>query len=424
MVMLTSLSLYAAVELDTDSDGYIDKGYMPLDESWTFTAGITLGADSDFGDYDIASIDKLAGYDSGVYIDMGTDGTVEIESDTLITVEAPNIRFRVDTAAYLNVATADAGATTISTTSDGTDRINIGDGSDRVDIASDTTDMTDGVIDIKDDTDFHIGSDDDAQIAWDSASARLEFRNSSDTPIVWIDFANVSLGVAATAIPEMSLFTSSAAGSARADEYACSMSGTMSTQTEDAETSDINFWNMISGTKSLFIEVDGSDEAIILGDSVSGEDLKFDFETAADNQVEVSSNSGATEISLSALQLVTTGDIMGAINVSSQAGAYTVGTDDASEAYGTMFTNSNVADITLAGTVAVVGASGCLMQEAGVTGIMQLEPGTGSHLGYQGVEMADGTPLASAGAATDRICWVGINSDHWLITSSTGTWAE
>ncbi len=127
---------------------------------------------------------------------------------------------------------------------------------------------------------------------------------------------------------------------------------------------------------------------------------------------------------LGALELVTTGDIMGGINVSSKAGAYTVGADDAHEDMGTMFTNSNVADITLKGTTAVVGASGCLMQEAGITGIMQLEPGTGSHLVYEGVEMTDGTPLASAGAATDRICWVGISSDHWLITASTGTWAE
>ncbi|MCP4262753.1 MAG: hypothetical protein GY774_35390 [Planctomycetes bacterium] len=159
--------------------------------------------------------------------------------------------------------------------------------------------------------------------------------------------------------------------------------------------------------------------------SVNGafnEDFKIDTDSV-DNTV-VLSSTAATEINASALQLVTTGDIMGAINVSSKAGAYTIGTDDAHENFGTMFTNSNVADLTLPATTAVVGASGCLMQEAGVTGIMQLEPGTGSHLVYEGVEMNDGTPLASAGAATDRICWVAISADHYLITSAIGTWAE
>ena len=32
----------AAVELDSDTDGYIDIDYMPLDELWTFTAGVTI----------------------------------------------------------------------------------------------------------------------------------------------------------------------------------------------------------------------------------------------------------------------------------------------------------------------------------------------------------------------------------------------
>ena len=131
-----------------------------------------------------------------------------------------------------------------------------------------------------------------------------------------------------------------------------------------------------------------------------------------------------TELNFSAFQMVTTGDIMGGINISSKAGAYVIGTDDANENQGTLFTNSSVADLTLPGTTAVVGASGCLYQEAGVTGIMQLEPGTGSHLVYEGVEMNDGTPLASGGAATDRICWAAISADHYLITSSVGAWAE
>lgn len=105
-----------------------------------------LDAASDAGDVDITSIDKLEGFDNAIYIDLGADTLAEIVADGRVDITSAEIRLEVDALAYLSIVTADGGATTISQTSDGTDQIVIGDGSDRVDISSNTWDVTNGVI--------------------------------------------------------------------------------------------------------------------------------------------------------------------------------------------------------------------------------------------------------------------------------------
>jgi hypothetical protein len=83
--------------------------------------------------------------DSGTYINQSADGTLNVVGDTIAQVVAPNIKLAYDAAAYLNVATADGGASTISATSDGADVINVGDNSDdqvRVRSVNSTTNET------------------------------------------------------------------------------------------------------------------------------------------------------------------------------------------------------------------------------------------------------------------------------------------
>jgi len=50
---------------------------------------LTLGANADFADYDVTSVDQLQGVDAGVYIDMGTDGYLDLEADTSIRLNGP-----------------------------------------------------------------------------------------------------------------------------------------------------------------------------------------------------------------------------------------------------------------------------------------------------------------------------------------------
>lgn len=115
---------------------------------------------------------------------------------------------------------------------------------------------------VQDDTNSSYGNDDDFSWAWDSAAARLEGRNSSDTPIFWFDLANSSFGVAAVADPETGLYDSGAAGAERTDEYAGGMGANMTDGTEDAEVSDFFFYYMNAGTKTTAVTVDGSENHV------------------------------------------------------------------------------------------------------------------------------------------------------------------
>ena len=58
--IVLSLSLgYAAVELDSDTDGYIDQSYMPLDELWNIMTRHLGRPLTDYKDNDI----KMGRYD-------------------------------------------------------------------------------------------------------------------------------------------------------------------------------------------------------------------------------------------------------------------------------------------------------------------------------------------------------------------------
>jgi len=109
------------------ADGSIIKLGDDQDVSITHVAdtGILLTGTTD---------EQLQIGDSGTYINQSTDGTLNMVADTIAEITAPNLRLEVDDAAYLNVATADGGATTISQTSDGQDKIILGDGADATQI--------------------------------------------------------------------------------------------------------------------------------------------------------------------------------------------------------------------------------------------------------------------------------------------------
>ena len=74
----TSAELYGILTDETGSGGGTPLAVFNYNPTLT---GFILGANADFGDYDITSIDGLYGYDSGVSIDMGADGRIIISAD-------------------------------------------------------------------------------------------------------------------------------------------------------------------------------------------------------------------------------------------------------------------------------------------------------------------------------------------------------
>ena len=80
--------------------------------------------------------------DSGTYINQSTNGTLSLVADIIADITAPNIKLAFDALAYLNIATADGGITTITQVSDGTDEIRLGDGGDLISVASGNWDVS------------------------------------------------------------------------------------------------------------------------------------------------------------------------------------------------------------------------------------------------------------------------------------------
>ena len=88
------------------------------------------GANTFTADQTMTGTAKVNFGDTGTYVNQSADGTLSLVGDTIVDITAPNIKLAYDAAAYLNIATANAGETTFSAVSDGTDAINIGDGVD------------------------------------------------------------------------------------------------------------------------------------------------------------------------------------------------------------------------------------------------------------------------------------------------------
>lgn len=109
-----------------------------------------------------------------------------------------------------------------------------------------------------------------------------------------------------TATPSMVFRDSDAAGT---DEWDDLLAGriqfNLSVVTEGAEITDWFITAMVSGSEVNILEWDGDGEVLTMGDSSTGEDLYFDFETATDNEVEVRSNSGVTQIDWGTLAFLT-----------------------------------------------------------------------------------------------------------------------
>jgi hypothetical protein len=138
------------------------------------------------------------------------------------------------------------------------------------------------------------------------------------------------------------------------------------------------------------------------------------------------SSSGVTEMNFSALNLVTTGIIHGAIKTSGKSADYTIGTDDADEAYGTVFLNTAASTRTFTLPSAVAGMSVCIKNDQAVAQILRLDANTGDYI----VKETGARTSASAeyyGSTADAgamLCVVAYDATDWHVTSARGTWTE
>ena len=187
---------------------------------------------------------------------------------------------------------------------------------------------------------------------------------------------------------------------------------------------------LIDATGAVDIDIGSIDitDVTILTDG-GADSLTIGGGTALDFGItfDASANDGAITFDESVGKFEFDSAILAPINQVAKSSAYTVGTDNAEEAYGSMIYNTGAVKYTLPSGVA--GMSVCIQQVQGQSSAITIAVPSGDYIVYEGVRGTqeaggDEADLASAGAATDKICLMAYDATDWYVVSSTGTWAE
>ena len=178
---------------------------------------------------------------------------------------------------------------------------------------------------------------------------------------------------------------------------------------------------------------------IVLGDSTPDADGEYGFAsnaykwyansedfvlTAGTNLWTISSNTGVTDLSFSAINLVTTGTIQGGIVINSDADGMSAAEMTAVGLGGTLFIATGEGTWILP-DVAAAGQAVCLM-DSGTAHDLILDVTTGSTIRLKGTEQADaiGITNASGTSTGDFICVVSVAAHKWSTLGMQGTWAS
>jgi len=184
------------------------------------------------------------------------------------------------------------------------------------------------------------------------------------------------------------------------------------------------------GTGGVIFTDDGDGSLTITGDGDgTDEDLTFDFDNT-ENEVTVTTSTGVTDINFSAINLVTTGTIAGAIGViETTDGSETV---SGSAAYGYLYEADNATaanDTTYTLPAAEIGMSACFYDNGEGTGGVILDPNSADNFILNGLAMANDENLNSPGVAGDGdngdfICIMAIDATTWVTLGRSGDWVE
>lgn len=177
------------------------------------------------------------------------------------------------------------------------------------------------------------------------------------------------------------------------------------------------------GSTGVLITSDNDGAITFTGASAGAdEDLTINLDDTANTAV-VSSSTGVTDVSFSALNLVTTGTVSGKIPMISKTSAYTLGTDNAQEAYGYMvWLTGDGTVLTLPAVTA--GMSVCVYSADSYDKVVDPNGSDGIRNGTT-TRNADGHKITSG--ATDQgsfVCLVADSADGWTVLGKSGTWTD
>ena len=116
----------------------------------------------------------------------------------------------------------------------------------------------------------------------------------------------------------------------------------------------------------------------------------------------------------------TIGDLTGGVPVLSKSSAYTVGTTNAVEGYGSVFFVTAAAVITL--PTAVGGMSTCVYSTTANT--VSVKANTGDIIWLDGVTTDAGDKISSASAVGDFVCVIAVDATNWRTLGRSGAWTD
>jgi len=182
------------------------------------------------------------------------------------------------------------------------------------------------------------------------------------------------------------------------------------------------------GTGGVVITDDGDGLITFLGAGDGfDESLTINLDDT-ENTVVIGTGTGVTSIDFGSINFITTGSILGAINVV----ITTDGTESptAAQMYGTMFiadhgTATSDTDYTL--PTAVAGMAACFYDNGAGTGGIIIDANTDDDILLNGTsngtaQAIDSPGVAGDGANGDFICLMAIDATSWITLGSSGTW--
>ena len=186
-----------------------------------------------------------------------------------------------------------------------------------------------------------------------------------------------------------------------------------------------------SGNGTDYIRLKAGDDQgttpslIISGSPANVESLKITL-GANDNTVTISSDSGVTSLSFSALNMVTTGTMSGKMPtvVYSADGALNVSLAQARA--NTFFLNTYAGTLVMTLPAAEAGMAVCLRNGQNNSRILQVHSDGTDFLvpAATGLRNTAANHFAATASPTNQICLVAFDTTDWYVTSTVGTWAE
>ena len=173
----------------------------------------------------------------------------------------------------------------------------------------------------------------------------------------------------------------------------------------------------IDGSGGVILDTDGDGALSMTGNSAGNdEDLVFNLDDTADT-VTLSSTTGVTEVNFTAMNIVTSGTISGAIlPISQTAGALTVNAVTLATAAGDYDLPDNCDSATGAWVMVIV-------RDVGET--VSVTTQAEDAIVYKGIgTMTNGDELDSPGAIQDSVVFVCMVANQWWTTSNSGDWAD